>query len=1345
LPSFLSSFLSFAVFAGQGSAPSILWLANSPSEPAKGRLLAELAQEQGIKLSLQYISGDDPELIREKILQQDLILVDYVYPNQYMEILTAWQDVLKQHPGKVFPGLFYDKRELHPGLTPEQSKILFQYYNNGGKENYRRMFTYIRRELFGEKGIEVKPPIIFPETGIYHPDAPQLVFKNLDEYLAWKKPSPQQPRVGIGFHRLRLSSEMMLPIVDLIHRLEKEGIVPVAYFHPTDKSSRDVMYRTISHDGKNKRIQKKAGKEKDEVSQKEVSSDAVSSASPPKKKTVKDDGRVPGLDLIVTFRGVMNSPKLRHRELDAMNIPAISALTYRNGTAEEWYEDEGGWPFYAMGPFYINAELAGYIDAIVVAAIRKSDEQHVSIPEQMDALVERIKNYLALKRKPNKDKKIAFVVWNSPEGEENFGASYLNVPESLEDIFDAMRKAGYTLPPIGHMEIIEKLKKLIKPYYRTSDDKMLRSLLKEGLAEKLPLEEYKEWLSSFPEKIRKDMDKTWGGPEDTYLTLTEGNRKYFIIPRLKLGNIYLFPQPLRGARRSEEKDILHDKKRPVHHAYRAVYFQFAHRDKVDAFVHLGTHGTQEWLSGKERAQWVYDDTWSTIGNVPVVYPYNVANTGEALIARRRGRATVISHNAPPFAPAGLYGDLIKLHELLSRDQEMEEGRVKESNKKAIIKLVQELGFDKDMGISREEMESDDSKFIEKLHNYVDDIAGTAQPLGMHTFGSTAEPDHILLTILQILGPDYLEKAEGEKAGEVFARPYEEQTQSKSFLALKEAILENKPIETFPTELRSYLEEAKRHFENFMQEQEIENLLDALSLGFVPTGTGNDPLRNPDAVPTGKNVYAFDPKKIPTKAAWEAGIELAKSLIDGYKEKHGVYPDKLAFSMWSTETFKHFGVIEAEILYVLGVRPIWNERDQVTGVEIIPLEELQRPRIDAVLSLTGLYRDNLPEVMALLQGAINKVAALKEPDNFVRKHTLITKEKLLAKGLTEEEAERYAKIRLFGAESGVYGTNLPEATLASDIWEDDEPLAKMYLSRMGYMFGNEAGTHSKKLKDIDLFAENLSGTKAAVLSRSTNNHGILSLDHPFEYLGGIGMAVRYLDGKTPELYIADLRNTRNFRNETVADFLAKELRTRYYHPRWIKEMMKENYSGANEILDIINNFWGWNVMDETSVRPDQWQELFEIYTQDKLDLGVDEWFKKVHPSALAQIAERMLEAIRKGYWEASEETVKALVETYLSVLKEHDVFTSNEKFKEFLEQKTKGFGLSMPKPATPNESKVNPAQESAVEQVEGVRLEEQIHQEKEEAIYKKLYLIAIFFLLFIAGFILEQMRNHREVM
>jgi cobaltochelatase CobN len=425
--------------------------------------------------------------------------------------------------------------------------------------------------------------------------------------------------------------------------------------------------------------------------------------------------------------------------------------------------------------------------------------------------------------------------------------------------------------------------------------------------------------------------------------------------------------------------------------------------------------------------------------------------------------------------------------------------------------------------------------------------------------------------------------------------------------------------------------------------------------------------------------------------------------------------------------RHLGMLEAQIFWALGVKPVWDRGGRVTGIEAIPQQELGRPRIDAVISLTGLYRDQFPVVMERFNEAVTLVAALKEPKelNFVRANTERIRAELVAQGIPAEQAENHALTRVFGTESGDYGTKLPEATLGSDQWEEgDGKLEELYLSRMSWAYGPDASQWSRKLTDaegkvVNTYAQHLKGTDAAVFSRSSNLRGLLDTDHPFEYLGGISMAVKYLDGEAPQLYISNMRDPRKARLQDAANFMAMELRSVYQHPNWVKEMMQEDYAGTLNMLKTINNFWGWQVMDRNVVRDDQWQAFHEVYVKDKYELGLREWFEQSNPTALAQISERMIEAIRKGYWEASDETLRELVEVYTEIAAKHDVYTENRTFAQFVADKAAGYGISAaPAPdqassaATPPPEGANEPQPQG-EQVSGQKLEE-VSQEVQDS-------------------------------
>lgn len=407
--------------------------------------------------------------------------------------------------------------------------------------------------------------------------------------------------------------------------------------------------------------------------------------------------------------------------------------------------------------------------------------------------------------------------------------------------------------------------------------------------------------------------------------------------------------------------------------------------------------------------------------------------------------------------------------------------------------------------------------------------------------------------------------------------------------------------------------------------------------------------------------------------------------------------------------RHYGVLESQALYAMGVRPKWRQDGRVIGTEIIPASELKRPRVDVVLSATGLYRDAFPNVMQWMAKAIEELSQLKEEGNSIWQHSQATQAALIAQGLEEDEAVYLSSVRIFSNESGNYGSGLGESTIASDTWGGDSKLADLYLSRMGYVYGADVNRWGQSApENVDLYAQNLSGTDIAMFSRSSNVYGMLSSDDPFQYFGGLALAIRNIDGVSPEMFIGNLRDAQRPKMENAATFLAKELRSRNLHERWVAEMKKEGYSGAVTMASNISNFFGWQVMDPNLVREDQWQSLFEVYVEDSLEQGLNEWFEEVDPKAQAAIIERMLEASRKEYWQADAQTLEILIKRYEYLVNNYDLVVDNNKLRDYIGEQSKGFGLNLSLPAPELAAQVTDQIKAteAAEKVQGQKLEQQ---------------------------------------
>ncbi|THT98716.1 cobaltochelatase subunit CobN [Lampropedia puyangensis] len=1216
-----------------------------PGKLDKLRTYARLAGVQLESVYSQDIPGDTPAAREAWVSQADLLILESSLRGGRERLRTQLGPILQRPTVRWLEASL--RSTAHSGLPAPHANALAAYYENGGEANYRHFFAYLRLWLAGQSVADVPAPILLPADAYYHPDA-RSAFTSFEDYLAWGTGTPHvaaprwqqgSPRIAFAIHATSLAN-MQTGVIDAaIRRSEALGMLPVAFWFDGDKP------QALTHMLKDK-----------------------------------------GIQVLINMQHMGNAEQ-RVPEIEQLGIPVLTTLNYRDGNTQSWREAESGTPSRMVAPFMAVYEIWGMTDPLVLSALEQGEP--AAIPEQLDALLHKAKNLATLQTTPAADKRLALMFWNYPNGDRNISASNLNVTRSIERLLPELAKAGYQVPGQEEASIITQAQAVMRPLY---DHAALDGLLEQGLADTLPLKQYLQWLQALPERRQQALDARWGDPASHWAIREISGEKHFIIPRIQWGNLTVLPQMPRSD--VDGKDY-HDAAVPPNHYYLANYLYLREKQKVHALIHFGTHGSQEWLPGKDRGVGADDYPFLAVGDIPVIYPYIQDNLGEAVQAKRRGRATIVSHQTPPFAPSALYDELVDLHALIHEYQQLEEGAVRERTRQQIQDAVMASRMDKDLEWDTACIDADFDGFFNALHDHLHQLANQNIPLGLHTFGQPASDEHRLLTVMQQLGEPLQRLAdewdrqsatqqhhgqhphqahqEHDHGSEPFAGSYEELAKSAPYRLLHQYLREKtdlKGIQNAP--LRQMLERARELDHGLQDTQEIESLLLGLSGRYVPPGPGGDPVRNP-GVPSGRNLYAFEPDKLPTRAAYDAAAEQLQSLIDDYRNNHdGQAPTKLAFSLWSVEAMRHLGMVESQILLALGLRPVWDEGGRVRALEIISREELGRGRIDAVVQVTGAYRDQFDGFMRLLAQAIDNIAQLPEADNAVAINSLTTEKNLLAQGLAAERAATLARARIFGNKPGDYGVGLADATLDSTSWEDDAPLAQQYLSRLQYAYaapgkkvqreGNSASSNNSdwaiavgdEHPGVNLYAEQLKGVQAAVLARSSNTYGLLSGDDPFQFLGGMSMAVRHLDGESPELYIADLRDPRTGRMTSAARFLADELRTRYDNPQWIGAMQQEGYAGTVNVLKVINNLWGWQVTDPGIVRDDQWQALHETYVNDQRELGINEWFEKHNPTAQAQLIERMMEAVRKGYWQASEQTQHELAQRWQQLVDQHDV-------------------------------------------------------------------------------------------
>ena len=1392
---------TFAETTKKDAAPhtqSILFVSTAHTNTAKITLLKKVADEKANEtwkidqksakslLKTANKTGDLTALFN----QYNVVILDAVSVREASAAFDSYTSEVTTADTNIVAFSYLQNQSLNKGLSTEHASTLQDYWMNAGRRNLDNMLSFISAKVIAKNEnlatiASVPAPIIFPQQGIYHPTLPNLI---IDDLVAYKKLRPvkaQQPKIAVLLQRALIESEQTQLIDATIKQLEAKGAYVVPFFFELSPVSGDysqllqIPSNNITENGE--------------------------------ENTMKTD-----VDLIISFRNIHWANK-RKVEFEKFAVPVMHAMTYYSGDKETWEKDMQGVSANMMSFTLVLPENAGVVDPMVVAAMNISNQNVEIIDYQLEHLVNKAINVVNLKYKANQDKKLTVFVW----GDKDVGASFMNIPESIEAISQRLANEGYKTAERDAQYFVENAKKILDPFYR---DYQLTELLDNDLAELMPIDEYLNWFNALPTELTQKITEHWGQPQDNFMAVEKNGKHYFILPRIRNGNMLIMRQPPRSDDKNDENMIYHQGLVPINHFYLAAYFYAREYWQSDAIVHLGTHGSQEYLGGKERGLSIYDQGNLAVWDTPVVYPFIVDDVGEAMQTKRRGRATVISHMTPPFAAAGLEGEIRYLHELMHQYKQLDQGGVKQKTATQLTKLCFDTNICKDLGWQQEQITQAFDEFIDALHIHLEDLATANQPLGLHTFGYIPEQALAISTLVQMLGNDFTNNAsdfehqyysaslvgephddndeavshshtyheKGDQAhhqtnsvndgehhnnGEQITKPGSENdiTRLSGYLTVKNYIVaanDNSaqrpiPLTDLSKALQSDIARGKKLYQSMASIHELDAMVDFLNAKYIPVKSGGDPIRHPESLATGYNLFGFNPSRVPTKAAFEQGKELVDQMIANYYEKHKTYPDKMAFSLWSIETMRHYGVLESQVLYAMGVKPKWSKSGRVIGTEVIPYSELKRPRVDVVLSATGLYRDAFPNVMQMLAKAVNQVAALKEDNNSVWQNSQAVKANLLAEGVDEKEAQYLSTIRIFSNQSGDYGSGVDDAAWASDTWETDKKISDNYLGKMGYFFGadnsrwGEKGENSAG-KDIQLYAKQLSGTDIAMFARSSNLFGMLSTDDPFEYFGSLSLAIRNIDGKSPDMVVANLRDAKNAKAEDAALFLAKELRTRMFHPRWIKELQKEGYSGAVSLASKMDNFFGWQVVDPNLIRNDQWDEYLDIYVNDKLALALDEWFKDINPAAFARMMERMLEAERKEYWQADPERLKQLVEQYIDVVNSNDLVILNDAVKEHVNTLAQGYGLA-PLAAKTMEAMAAAADmqkamnnqqlaqqqsqtEKTEQQVEGQTLEKQTAQtfEPSDFIYYSLFGI---FLLIACGAIWQaraRQTNQRQV-
>ncbi|WP_349259700.1 cobaltochelatase subunit CobN [Actinospica sp.] len=860
--------------------------------------------------------------------------------------------------------------------------------------------------------------------------------------------------------------------------------------------------------------------------------------------------------------------------------------------------------------------------------------------------------HAALSRKANADKKIGILLSSYPTKHARIGnAVGLDTPASAVRLLRALREADYRVgdfPEDGDLLIHSLI---------AAGGHDVEWLTEEQLATasaRVPLRDYEAWFAALPDELRERIREHWGeAPGQLYVDGEE-----IVLASLTFGNVVLMIQPPRGFGENPIA-IYHDPDLPPSHHYLAAYRWLSNSFGADALLHLGKHGTLEWLPGKGLGMSASCAPDAVLGEIPLIYPFIVNDPGEGTQAKRRAHATVIDHMIPPMARADAYGELAKLEQLLDEYatvQALDPTKVP-TLRAQIWELVTSAELHRDLHQEAMPGEQDFDDFVLHIDGYLCEIKDVQIRDGLHILGRAPEGAELVNDVLAIV-----------RAKQVFGGVHGALPGLRRALAVAQGLPED--AETDPDHVDALEQSARDLVEQLAAADwnpsalagvpspevlrvlefaatevvprlrrttdEIDNVLLALNGGYVPAGPSGSPTRGLVGVlPTGRNFYSVDPKAIPSRTAWDVGRSLAESLLTRHKADTGEYPRSVGITVWGTSAMRTQGDDLAEILALLGVRPTWDAASRrVTGFEIVPLDELARPRIDVTVRISGFFRDAFPHVISLVDDAIQAVAELDEPDelNYVRAHTR-----------TDESGHgdrRRATTRIFGSKPGAYGAGLLPLIDARN-WDSDADLAEVFAVWGGYAYGR--GLDGREARtDMDAAFRRI---EAAAKNQDTREHDIVDSDDYFQYHGGMIAYVRALTGSSPAAYVGDSAVPDTVKTRTLAEETHRVFRSRVVNPKWIAAMQRHGYKGAFEQAATVDYLFGY---DATAGVVDDWmyERLAAAYVFDETNA---EFMRKSNPWALRGIAERLLEAADRKLWaEPDTETIDRLRQVYLEL-------------------------------------------------------------------------------------------------
>ena len=1063
--------------------------------------------------------------------------------------------------------------------------LTMQYWMGGSDDNVLNMVRHVidrgangpRKVLRGS--VKVAPPVDYPEVGVYHP---RMAGRFSEDAQVLPRPETTAVRgtVGILLMRSYLLSGNAGHYDGVIAALEARGLRVIPAF-AAGLDSRPAIDAFFMKNG-------------------QVVVDAVVSLT--------------GFSLV--GGPAYNDAKAAEEVLAKLDVPYVAANPVEFQTLDQWGGSDRGLLPVESTIMVAIPELDGSISPIVfggrpgAAGVTCTGCHHActfgestsaqdmhSCPERALMLAARVSKLVALKRSQHQERKVAIVLFNFPPNAGNIGsAAYLSVFESLWHTLTAMKVQGYQVEVPVSVDA-------------------LREALLQGNAAQYGADANVHALISADEHVKrerwlKEIEAQWGPAPGRQLS---NGSSIFVLGK-QFGNVLISVQPSFGYE-GDPMRLLFEKGLAPTHAFSAFYRYLREDFKAHAVLHFGTHGALEFMPGKQSG--MSGTCWPDrlIDDLPNVYLYASNNPSEGAIAKRRSGATLISYLTPPIAQAGLYKGLNDLKSSLERWRSLERSNTERVALAVVIQAqAAELELVSPEPIWDTAMGEALDKQVLRLSQEMLELEYTLIPHGLHVAGRAPSAAQRVDMLLAMADANH-----GVQIDRVAVETLVQGQTPERALAAAGLPRNHDSLEA----LRALVEPQAL----LAVDTEVPAMLRALDARYIRPAPGGDILRTPAVLPTGRNIHGFDPFRIPSAIAVSDGKAQAQLLIERHCADGNPLPESIAMVLWGSDNLKNEGAPIAQALALMGALPRFDSYGRIAGASLIPLAELGRPRIDVVITLSGIFRDLMPLQIKLLAEAAFLAASADEPleMNWIRKHSLAYQQE---HGCTLE----IASLRVYGNAEGAYGSNVNNL-VESSRWSDEGELAETYKRRKGFAYGRtgravqQTALLQTALADVQLTYQNLDSVEL----------GVTTVDNYFDTLGGITQAVKVAQGgKTPPVYIGD-QTKGNAAVRSLREQVSIETRTRMLNPKWYEGMLEHGYEGVRQIEVHVTNTMGWSATTG-QVQPWVYKQLSETFM---LDPQMRERLAKLNPTASARVANRLLEASERNYWQPDEATLQAL--------------------------------------------------------------------------------------------------------